>query len=527
MTTIIGTKTITDSYNATGTRASRVYGFTTPYTVAMTYLAGTNGSKTAVLSTYRNGSETAYSYAYDDNGNITSITRGSVSATYVYDQMNQLVRANDGFANITTTYTYDLGGNITQRNEYAYTTGALGTPTDTVSYTYDSTWADKLVGYDGQSITYDSLGNPLTYRDYVLTWEGKRLQTLSGNGTSASYTYDEQGIRTSKTVNDVTTSYDYNGSLLMAQTTGNGTGQIKQLYSYDASGQLVSVNYNGTEYFYLRNGQNDIVGLMDSNGTRVVEYTYDSWGKLVSTTGTLATTLGANNPFRYRGYYYDAETGLYYLQTRYYDPEVCRFISADVYMSTGQGIVGNNMFAYCLNNPITFCDDQGNLAILLSMLAGAVIGAAVSFIANGISNVANGGNFCDNWGVAVISGAVSGALAGTGLPVLAQTIGNAAISAGVNIYTQLTTKPKEEFSMTDLLYDTAAGAVAGVIGGGGANAAANGTQILNATFGTAAKIIGFKPAAKEVIKAIIKSSVRAGEITVAKTIAGIVKALIK
>ena len=81
---------------------------------------------------------------------------------------------------------------------------------------------------------------------------------------------------------------------------------------------------------------------MDESGMRVVEYIYDAWGKLISTTGTLATTLGADNPFRYRGYYYDTETGLYYLTTRYYDPEVCRFISADVYMSTGQGVLGGN-----------------------------------------------------------------------------------------------------------------------------------------------------------------------------------------
>ena len=94
------------------------------------------------------------------------------------------------------------------------------------------------------------------------------------------------------------------------------------LFSYDANGQAVSVNYNGTEYYYLRNGQNDIVGLMDESGVRVVEYIYDAWGKLISTTGTLATTLGADNPFRYRGYYYDTETGLYYLTTRCYDPEV-------------------------------------------------------------------------------------------------------------------------------------------------------------------------------------------------------------
>ena len=147
----------------------------------------------------------------------------------------------------------------------------------------------------------------------------------------------------------------------MAQVQGSGTSQVKQLFSYDANGDVISVNYNGTEYFYLRNGQNDVVGLMDANGNRVVEYTYDAWGKLISTTGTLASTLGADNPFRYRGYYYDTETGFYYLMTRYYDPEVCRFISADVYMSTGQGVLGGNMWAYCANNPAIRYDDQGRL----------------------------------------------------------------------------------------------------------------------------------------------------------------------
>ena len=359
VTVTVNGKTITDSYNATGTRASRVYGFSTPYTVALTYLAGANGSKTAMLQSYKNGSEDAYTYAYDDNGNVTSITKGSASASYTYDSLNQLTRVNDGFTNKTTTYTYDNAGNILERKEYAYTTGELGTPTDTVSYTYDSAWKDKLVSYDGQTITYDEIGNPLSYRGYTLTWQGKRLQSLSGNNTTASYTYDEQGVRSSKTVNGVTTTFSYNGSLLMAQVQGSGTSQVKQLFSYDANGDVVSVNYNEIEYFYLRNGQNDIVGLMDGNGNRVVEYTYDAWGKLISTTGTLATSLGADNPFRYRGYYYDTETGLYYLMTRYYDPEVCRFISADVYMTTGQGVLGGNMFAYCLNNPVNMFDTLG------------------------------------------------------------------------------------------------------------------------------------------------------------------------
>ncbi len=110
----------------------------------------------------------------------------------------------------------------------------------------------------------------------------------------------------------------------------------------------------------MRNGQNDIVGLMDNSGAVVVSYSYDSWGKSLTVSGTLATTLGANNPFRYRGYYYDTETELYYLQTRYYDAAVCRFISADVYMSTGQGIIGNNVYAYCLNNPVNASDPLGS-----------------------------------------------------------------------------------------------------------------------------------------------------------------------
>ncbi len=130
-----------------------------------------------------------------------------------------------------------------------------------------------------------------------------------------------------------------------------------------------------------------IVGLMDASGNRVVEYTYDAWGKLISTTGTLATSLGADNPFRYRGYYYDTETGLYYLTTRYYDPEVCRFISADVYMTTGQGVLGGNMWAYCGNNPVVRYEVQGEFwNIIIGAAAGAIISGAVSAISQGIEN---------------------------------------------------------------------------------------------------------------------------------------------
>ena len=431
-----------------------LYGFATPYTVSFGYLAGANGSKTTMLQSYRNGSDAAYTYTYDNNGNVTAISQGTKSVAYTYDALNQLTRVNDGFTNKTTTYTYDNAGNILERKEYAYTTGTLGTPTATFAYEYDSEWKDKLVSYNGETISYDEIGNPLSYRGYTMAWQGKRLESLSGNGLTASYTYDEQGIRSGKTINGVTTSFSYNGSLLMAQVAPGKS----LLFSYDANGQAVSVNYNGTEYYYLRNGQNDIVGLMDESGVRVVEYIYDAWGKLISTTGTLATTLGADNPFRYRGYYYDTETGLYYLTTRYYDPEVCRFISADVYMSTGQGVLGGNMWAYCLNNPVNRFDTCGTwsmpnwlkitigvaaiagLAIATACTGGAaavVFGAALSgAIAGGASGAvmgAIGGGISGGW---------QGALDGTCLGFMSGTlIGGVtgAASAGLNIATGATT----------------------------------------------------------------------------------------
>ncbi len=184
-----------------------------------------------------------------------------------------------------------------------------------------------------------------------------------------SYYYDENGLRTQKlgAINGTTAqtvNYYYNGSVLIGMTNGS----ICQCFSYDANGRVVAVDYSTdsgstyTTYYYLRNAQGDIVKLIDGSGNTVVEYVYDSWGKKLSTTGTLATTLGENQPFRYRGYVYDEETQWYYLQSRYYDPTTGRFISADVYLSTGQGVLGHNAFAYCLNNPVNMNDKAGRRA---------------------------------------------------------------------------------------------------------------------------------------------------------------------
>ena len=348
-----------------------------------TYKSGANGSATSLLSTYANGSDAKYNYDYDANGNITRIWRGNTSFTnasekysYVYDSANQLVRENlyygsGNSSNATITYEYDIWGNLLNKKIYAYTVGTLGTARETVPYAYtNSAWKDQLTSYDGESITYDASGNPTNYLGATLVWEGQRLKSYtpktasSGRANSYVYSYDENGIRTRKTIGSTVTDYYYNDTLLMGtvKTTTNSDGSTttsKLRFSYDADGKVVAVNYNGNYYYYLRNAQNDIVKLIDKTGATVVEYTYDSWGKLLSTSGSLASTLGKNNPFRYRGYVYDEETGFYYLQSRYYNPEVGRFISSDVLLSTGQGVLGHNAYAYCGNNPVMGYDPYG------------------------------------------------------------------------------------------------------------------------------------------------------------------------
>ena len=348
---------MTNTYDAIGRITQRRLGLNSNYDTALTYKPGADGSQTALLATYQNGGDTPYSYEYDANGNITEITQGNVSVTYSYNAANELVRENNGFTNQTVTYTYDNWGNLTEKNVYAYTTATdPGTPTQTIPYGYTNTaWGDQLTSYDGTSITYDSMGNPLTYRGYTLGWRGKQLVSASNGTDTIAYAYDENGLRTQKNVSGTTTNYYYNGSILMSLVTGNDT----LLFSYDASGKVVAVNYNGTYYYYLRNGQGDVVKLIDNSGATVVEYSYDTWGKQLSCTGSLASTLGALNPFRYRGYVYDEETQWYYLQSRYYNPEVCRFLSADSQIDRNAGIIGYNLYAYCANNPIIFQDDSG------------------------------------------------------------------------------------------------------------------------------------------------------------------------
>ncbi len=216
--------------------------------------------------------------------------------------------------------------------------------------------------------TYDAIGNPTRGWD-----NGRNLVSASGGGKSITYGYNLSGIRTSKTVGGVTHNYLYASGKLLRETYGSNTLD----FFYDADGKPYALKYNGTVYYYITNLQGDVIQLVNASDTVVATYDYDPYGKLISSSGTMAEI----NPLRYRGYYYDSETGFYYLQSRYYDPAICRFINADAYASTGQGIIGHNMFAYCGNNPVNRADSFGEEWYHWAIGAAIVVGFGILTVA--------------------------------------------------------------------------------------------------------------------------------------------------
>lgn len=171
------------------------------------------------------------------------------------------------------------------------------------------------------------------------------------------YTYTPDGIRSSKTVNGTKTEYLLNGTQILAQKTGSDV----MWFFYDSTGTRIGVQQGNVTAYYMYNLQGDVVGLADAAmGKIIAKYLYDAWGKCVSVENADGYTIGTANPFRYRGYYYDNDTGLYYLQSRYYDPAIGRFINADAFASTDtKDLLGTNMFAYCENNPVNMVDPNG------------------------------------------------------------------------------------------------------------------------------------------------------------------------
>jgi len=317
-------------------------------------------------------------------------------------------------------------GNILSRKEYAYTLAENpGTAMDTVNYGYANTqWQDLLTNYDGSPITYDAIGNPLSDESRTYTWQnGRQLASLNQNGTQVTYTYDGSGLRTGKSVTQngttQTYSYIYNGDKLVElKLSGTTTATLR--FTYDTNGHPMTVTQGAVTYCYATNLQGDVIAILNStNNTPVVEYTYNAWGQVMSVTGSMASTLGQRNPLRYRGYVYDTETALYYLQSRYYDPEMGRFINADIYVSTSQTVMGHNMFAYCGNNPVQNIDTKGEFFFTA---IGSLTGFAGSALVATVNNIVTGSN--DDIITAGIYGAAGGAIAGAGVDAALVVLGS-------------------------------------------------------------------------------------------------------
>ena len=294
-------------------------------------------------------------YGYDDNGNIASATLNGKWTGYTYDALGQLIQVNDhsdtrsGENGTTWKYTYDLGGNILKKERFAY--NDTTTPLETVTYTYgDANWRDKLTAVNGSTICYDAIGNPLNDGTWTYTWQnGRQLQKMQKAGVTVEFVYNADGLRVQKTVNGVATKYTLHGKNVVHMT--SGTDELH--FFYDAQNRPTVVVYNGTAYAYVKSLQGDVVAILDENGNAVVSYGYDAWGAPLWCTGELAETLGKVQPFRYRGYVFDEETGLYYLRSRYYNPRWGRFVNAD------GAIIQKNLFAYCSNGPIVGYDPSG------------------------------------------------------------------------------------------------------------------------------------------------------------------------
>ena len=377
----------------------------------------------------------------------------------------------------------------------------MGAALDTIAYGYgDSSWKDLLTSYDGKQLSSDEIGNlsgdgkwSYSWRRGRVLWDMSRMVDEDAELFEVvQYRYDSNGRRTGKSYGDsynfrivggqlyyvgdsTGTAYYYAGDdLSQIDITFPDNSSTSLHFTYDELGPM-SVTYSGAEYFYLKNAQGDVTGLVNSSGTQVVAYTYDAWGNPLTTTGSMAGTLGKLNPFRYRGYVYDTETGLYYLGSRYYNPQWGRFVNADseslVTASPDSATWDKNLFSYCDNNPITRIDANGGW---WHVVIGAAVGVIAQYATDVTINLRQGKSFVDalsprsslvDYGAA----AISGALAATGIGMGASISANAAIS-GI-AYLSNGSIYGSEITLSSFVEATVAGAAAGVVGGKGANGA--------------------------------------------------------
>ena len=459
-----GVEKVTNKFDSLSRLSKRtVNGLATNYTYK-----DLEGNQTTTLVESINTGGISYVYDYDEVNNIKSVTVGNKKTTYEYDELNQLTRVNDPFENVTHVYTYN-NGNIVYDLVYEYSVGVLPSyPLSATQYLYENaTWSDILTGVkkshfdngveiidDRYSISSDTIGNITNLNGFNYTWVGRQLKSVSPVGDSsvgATYSYNSDGQRIGKNITlDGGEVYDYdyyyNGDILagykLVITKSDGSSTTHNIaFMYDENGEAFGFSINGKEYFYVKNAQNDVVRIVDSANETVVSYLYDSWGKLLSCEDTSENDIVSFiNPYTYRGYYYDSDTQLYYLNSRYYNPELCRLISSDdsdTLFYTPDDVTDKNLFAYCDNNPISRMDMDGDLwAWAIGAVVGGVVGIAGQLVSDIISMPFNGKFGFSNWQTyagAFVGGAVGGAVLGaTGNVGLSNAV-SGFVTAGVGL----------------------------------------------------------------------------------------------
>ena len=398
---------------------------TKAYSIEYKYgdISGRRTSDNVSEETFKFGGTLIYkqAYNYGKTGNLVSVYKNTTQQSkYTYDKHGRLEWEHNYALGKAVKYYYDGNGNITKKQEYGIINGTIEqTPfkTDTYDYTtvtensgQNSAWRDQLKSYNGSVIEYDLNGNPTKYKGKTLAWQGKKLSSCDGTAME----YDYNGLRIKKG----NKKYYLNGDKVIFETDGN----TKIYYYYDESG-ISGINVNGTEYYFKKNILGDVQEIYDKNGIMQCRYEYDAWGNHkiydLSNNEVLPEDLniGNTNPIRYRGYYYDKEFGLYYLQSRYYDPELCRFISADgVEYVDPASVNGFNLYAYCNNNPVMNIDPSGRVFLtVLAILGTLLVGTAIGAVSGAVGAWMTGE---DIW-AGFVSGALSGLLStvGAGLAI--------------------------------------------------------------------------------------------------------------
>lgn len=444
-----------------------------------------------------NGTTRTRAYETDLYGRVTSVTDSVLDKhTYEYDYRGFLVREDD------KTFEYDGNGNITRAGDKVFT--------------YDSVIKDRLMSAGGKPITYSESNplNPKTYDGKTFEFEGRRLVKVTSDNMVATYKYDAFGLRTEKTVTEngvtTTTKFVYDSGKLITEYTG--TSRVD--YLYDENGMLYGFIYDNAKYFYIRDTLQNILGIVDANGTTVVHYGYTAYGECKAITGSKKDTIGVINSFRYKGYYFDEETKFFYCKSRCYVPEWHRFINQDksdviVIASVTFSHNFKNSYTYCDNDPVNRADGEGEA---WHIVIGAIVGAVTSVV----TSVANKYLFdedIDRWDIAtsaIIGGAEGALMAACPTASIAISAGASALETAVSYtidYLQGDSVDAKEV-ITDTLISTFFGAAMGV--GGSAFSRSNGGEVVNTAFGSVVNAFrkGVHPAVKKAAKKAVKKGVK-------------------